>query len=632
MAPIKIERIVSVSSEDEAHPATNLMKNEYSNKKWKCKTPGEKQISAVFQLAECCKISKIDIGNEHSAFVEILVGKSCTPDVDYKVLLVTSSLMSLQEAKNGTNINSVSFFKRENFCKPLCDEKWDRIKIVCTQPFNKHAQYGLSFIVFHSETSVDKNTPQLGFQLKATNSVEPLLRAGGLFANRNRFSNNSPIATGAAAIREASTSGTLKVDFKGKLPHRNNDSAKSPKTSSVNEEKPKKKTVTPKNDKVKEKKANVTITPTLTNTVAAAPNTVKKVVRASVQAFKKREERPFGNLMAGVVFVISGYENPLRSELRNKALAMGARYEANWNHNCTHLICAFRNTPKFNQVRGRGKIVKRDWIEECYSRRAKLPWRRFALDPNDVLLPESDEEIHELVERSISAPVKRSACRDSSDGADTDDEIEKVRQKQRKQNGCLPSTSGNNNTTGITSNWSSQISDNGISGSPQNENNDAEEVKNIIAQKRSSKGKQETDNFSKNSLSAEVEKENCKKEDASVYEMDTESEDDNYWIKNKPEESTLPPLPAFFQGATMALLDDLSETDRKLLTRYIKAHQGNIANDGTDLKTILYAVTEDSASIERVREDYPQVIGVTPEWIWRSHDEAKLLPASSFKV
>uniref|UniRef100_T1HAP8 BRCT domain-containing protein n=1 Tax=Rhodnius prolixus TaxID=13249 RepID=T1HAP8_RHOPR len=359
-------------------------------------------------------------------------------------------------------------------------------------------------------------------------------------------------------------------------------------------EKPKKKTVTPKNDKVKEKKANVTITPTLTNTVAAAPNTVKKVVRASVQAFKKREERPFGNLMAGVVFVISGYENPLRSELRNKALAMGARYEANWNHNCTHLI--------------------------------------FALDPNDVLLPESDEEIHELVERSISAPVKRSACRDSSDGADTDDEIEKVRQKQRKQNGCLPSTSGNNNTTGITSNWSSQISDNGISGSPQNENNDAEEVKNIIAQKRSSKGKQETDNFSKNSLSAEVEKENCKKEDASVYEMDTESEDDNYWIKNKPEESTLPPLPAFFQGATMALLDDLSETDRKLLTRYIKAHQGNIANDGTDLKTILYAVTEDSASIERVREDYPQVIGVTPEWIWRSHDEAKLLPASSFKV
>lgn len=62
------------------------------------------------------------------------------------------------------------------------------------------------------------------------------------------------------------------------------------------------------------------------------------MVRASVQAFKKREERPFGNLMAGVVFVISGYENPLRSELRNKALAMGARYEANWNHNCTHLM------------------------------------------------------------------------------------------------------------------------------------------------------------------------------------------------------------------------------------------------------------------------------------------------------
>uniref|UniRef100_A0A069DW05 Putative dna repair protein n=1 Tax=Panstrongylus megistus TaxID=65343 RepID=A0A069DW05_9HEMI len=641
MAPIKIERVVSVSSEDEAHAAANLLKNDYSNKKWKCRTPGEKQISVVFQLAECCKISSIDIGNEHSAFIEILVGKSCSPDDEYKVLLVTSSLMTLQEAKYGTNINGVSFFKKESLCKPECDEKWDRIKIVCTQPFNKHAQYGLSFIVLHGETTLDTNSSQLGnFQMKATASVEPLLKVGGLFANRNKLTNDPPISTGAAAIRAASLSGDVKADFKGKVSYKDHDAANSPEMANANEEKQKKKRATPKNEEKTKKRTdtNGNTTPS-TNTKAThsahtktgGSNSAKKVVRASVQAFKKRKERPFGNLMAGVAFVISGYENPLRSELRNKALAMGAKYEANWNRNCTHLICAFRNTPKYHQVRGQGKIVKREWIEECYSRRARLPWRRFALDTNEASQPESEEEIHELAERST--PVKkRSARRDSSDG-DTDDEIEKVRQKQRKQNGCIPSTSGassssHNNTTNLIA----QVSDNGINNSSSHSgDSDQEGNKDIVAKETILKDKKEADDSTTTS-SVELKIESIKKEETSVYDMDTESEGENYWIKNKPEESTLPPLPAFFQGATIALLDDLSEMDRKLLTRYIKAHQGTIANDGTDLNTILYAITEDLTAIERVREDYPQVIGVTPEWIWRSHDEARLLPASTFKV
>lgn len=41
-------------------------------------------------------------------------------------------------------------FKTEELSAPERDEKWDRIKIVCTQPFNRHVQYGLSFITFHS--------------------------------------------------------------------------------------------------------------------------------------------------------------------------------------------------------------------------------------------------------------------------------------------------------------------------------------------------------------------------------------------------------------------------------------------------------------------------------------------------
>lgn len=59
--------------------------------------------------------------------------------------------------------------------------------------------------------------------------------------------------------------------------------------------------------------------------------------------------------------------------------------------------CAFMNTPKYNQVKGKGKIVTRKWLEECHSERKKLPWRRFALDKNDKKHSESEDEILEEV-------------------------------------------------------------------------------------------------------------------------------------------------------------------------------------------------------------------------------------------
>jgi hypothetical protein len=43
-------------------------------------------------------------------------------------------------------------------------------------------------------------------------------------------------------------------------------------------------------------------------------------------------------LMKNVVFVLSGFQNPLRSELRNKATTMGAIYNDDWDGTCTHLM------------------------------------------------------------------------------------------------------------------------------------------------------------------------------------------------------------------------------------------------------------------------------------------------------
>lgn len=65
--------------------------------------------------------------------------------------------------------------------------------------------------------------------------------------------------------------------------------------------------------------------------------------------------------------------------------------------------CAFTNTPKYQQVRGKGKIVTKKWIEACFNERKRIPWRRFALDTADQDEPESEAEIH--VEKKAS-PAK----------------------------------------------------------------------------------------------------------------------------------------------------------------------------------------------------------------------------------
>lgn len=53
---------------------------------------------------------------------------------------------------------------------------------------------------------------------------------------------------------------------------------------------------------------------------------------------KMKVYRPFNKLLSDVVFAISGIQNPLRAELRQKALELGAKYKPDWDNSCTHLM------------------------------------------------------------------------------------------------------------------------------------------------------------------------------------------------------------------------------------------------------------------------------------------------------
>ena len=70
--------------------------------------------------------------------------------------------------------------------------------------------------------------------------------------------------------------------------------------------------------------------------------------------------------LSGCTLVISGIQNPDRARLRDAALKLGARYASDWGPGATHLVCAFRNTPKYIQVKqAGGMIVTAGWVAEC---------------------------------------------------------------------------------------------------------------------------------------------------------------------------------------------------------------------------------------------------------------------------
>ncbi|XP_015375795.1 PREDICTED: DNA repair protein XRCC1 [Diuraphis noxia] len=435
MAPIQVDRIISVSSEDQAHKAENILNVSDSHQTWRCKS-GENQATVILQFLKPSVISSIDVGNDNSAFVEIFVGKSTSDE--FQVLLVTSSLMTLHECKNGLNVNKVRFFDTDHLSL-ASKESWDRVKIVCTQPYIKQSKYGLSFVTFHSKDipqkePIQSQSIQLGsFTLRNDDESDDILSAGRLFSKRNEHEN-------VVRMPESPVSRLLAIHKKNLETGKNKDTNSTninTQTPIVNQAifKPSKDSVKPKNIDLNVKKNDI-------NTMAAVKNTAAKKKdsipsSSNLQPSRKKIKliknplpatKLFNQLLNDVVFVMSGYENPYRSNIRSKALEMGAKYKHNWDPSCTHLICAFINTPKYNECKRQGtyRIVTSDWIDKCHSIRCRFPWRRYALDKMEQNQPESEDEICALT--------------DSVETDDTDDEWNSVSAKQ------VPSTSQTNSS------------------------------------------------------------------------------------------------------------------------------------------------------------------------------------------
>lgn len=481
-------------------------------KKWKCEKAGEKSCFVVLKLDKPYEITGIDIGNEKSAFIEVLVANSKQDPPQFKEILLATSFQTLIEAKNDVCPNRVRMFTSNVMVESVSKKEWDLVKFVCTQPFNNKVKYGISFITLHTTGPVENGSPAkpvTNQKQESDKSSSKEKKNFGKFTIRASTSDSddaskkekeSPFARWKAG-KSGDKSSSLKEAVKTKMeegrkrirmltdssdedappakpkPNRNRTAG----LLYVDDDDAPNERLQKKIDKDKEAKAKDQKTPNASHKRERSPlrsdskkskfssfidndvpstsssshhKSPHKSSRSSSSHSSSRDKKssdhkkdhksphkdkdkdrksshshhndkkssppknvsykPFNQLLQGVVFVFSGYQNPERGILRQKALDMGGKYKSDWDSSCTHLICAFSRTPKHTQVKGKGKIVTKKWIEACFSEQKKLPWRRYALDNDDKDEPESEEEIHNALSKP-KTPVKTENVVDSDD-------------------------------------------------------------------------------------------------------------------------------------------------------------------------------------------------------------------------
>ncbi|XP_052003096.1 DNA repair protein XRCC1 isoform X2 [Xyrauchen texanus] len=611
MPEIKLKHVVSCSSEDNTHKADNLLTSD-TYRKWKAARPGEKQVSVILQFDKEEQIHSIDIGNEGSAFIEVLVGHSASvKDQDFEVLLVTSSFMSPTESRNGTNTNRVRFFSQNQLVKAAAQDKWDCVKIVCTQPYSKTIAYGVTFIKFHSppdSSDVPVSTPpkltKLGqFRVKdespsSGSGVQP----GSLFFNRDSSAKtstglkvspqNDRLSYAAAALKSdgsstqsPSSSSSQQAPVKRKFEFSKDrlDAAGPP---------PKKSSSAEPNSATPKTKARTSTTPTSSTNVSPAQKSAEKkreTPKSKPEAKPKAKPKstepvPVNRIMEGVVFVLSGFQNPFRADLRDKALAMGARYRPDWTPDCTHLICAFANTPKYSQVKAAGgTIVSKQWVLDCHKRKEKISHRRYLMDgaesssESEAEPDESDEEpeIVKTPEKKQVTPKKQpikteedeyggstdeEGPGDDESGMDTEDELNRVQMESRKKKATRESAG--------------EVKDEDPYGGSTDENTDAEEE----------------------------------------------------------EDKPIPELPDFLTGKFFYLYGKFPDHQKRQLQRYIVAFNGAVEDYMSE--KVQFVVTSQGwdETFEDALMENGNLSFVKPSWIFAINDRQKMLPYQPYTV
>lgn len=588
--------VVSCSSEDSTHKAENLLVAD-SYRKWRCAHVGEKQISAILQFEKAESIHSIDIGNEGSAFVEVLVGNSTSAcEQDFEVMLVSSFFMSPTESRSGSNLNRVRMFGPDKLAKAAVSKRWDRVKIICTQPYNKNLPYGLCFIRFNSPPEADEKIAgpsaptvrMLGhFAVKDEDDGSGnTLKPGSLFLNRTPKPHGTPTSvTPSPVVREGGGGSYAVVALEAAAP---STVKKTPGPS-------------PKEPPRTKRKFEFSKDPSEPSVKKLAPSkpAPKRQQAAPSTAAKGREGGggDGSSPLTGCVLVFSGFQNPLRSTLRETAVKMGAVYRGNWADGCTHLVCAFANTPKYSQVKELGgAIVRKDWILDCDRTGKLLPYKRYLLDGPESSSDDDDEKggvspPSKSPPSTSKMPVSRVLVR----GGEAEEMSSPSPRKTSPPN-PREETPGSTDEEMIVGPHTPTGDDSGC---------DTED---------------------------EIKRVQDEMERGIAEDPYAASTDENTDIEEGGTEFPIPELPDLFEGKNFLLYGDFPDNEHRILTRYITAFNGALEDYMSE--TVNYVITAeewddrfDEALMENVTLAF-----VRPRWVYTCNERQRLVPHQPFVV
>uniref|UniRef100_G1SNU3 DNA repair protein XRCC1 n=1 Tax=Oryctolagus cuniculus TaxID=9986 RepID=G1SNU3_RABIT len=554
MPEIRLRHVVSCSSQDSTHCAENLLKAD-TYRKWRAAKAGEKTISVVLQFEKEEQIHSVDIGNDGSAFVEVLVGSSATGagEQDYEVLLVTSSFMSPSESRSGSNPNRVRMFGPDKLVRAAAEKRWDRVRIVCSQPYSKDAPYGLSFVRFHSPPDQDEREVP-GQVMPPSLPILTSLTSPGRPRKKQLPSN---FRTPPAMLQVPAPSRT----------------------------------------------------PAVAPVPAAAQGAVVGKPRDEGEGAEPRAPRAgpqeLGKILQGVVVVLSGFQNPFRSELRDKALELGAKYRPDWTPDSTHLICAFANTPKYSQVLGLGgRIVRKEWVLDCHRMRRRLPSRRYLM----------------------AGPSSSSEDEGGSHSGGSGDEAPRLPRKRPQTKARPPQAAGPSSPQRPPTPKETKAAspapqdDTDTEGEPSGQDDGAEdsgdtedELRRVAEQKDQRRPPDQGENG----------------EDpyAGSTDENTDNEDEP-----EPPDLPVPELPDFFQGKHFFLYGEFPGDERRKLIRYVTAFNGELEDYMSDRVQFVITAQEWDPSFEEALMDNPSLAFVRPRWIYSCNEKQRLLPHQLYGV
>ncbi|CAF2317220.1 unnamed protein product [Rotaria sp. Silwood2] len=589
MPLINFRNVLSCSSEDRIHCAENLLKPE-QYKKWLSSKGSDERLTCILEFEKSSLISSIDIGNDGSAFIELLVSRSSSSKTDdWTLLLPATLLMTPSESRSNTNRNQVKLLKSYDLNKACLNEKWDRLKIICEQKFNRLNQFGLCFIKLYSPSTSSDETNQTGSLNKSS-----IIISNDDDDDDETGKEQSKIGSFFAKKQAEKTLKTSEPSASDQIRALSNvaDELLSRKSMNDNE-----------------------IQTLLKKDVKNTPNRLSKrrisdELESSINEneTKRSKTQDKSKIMKNIVFVLSGFQNPLRSELRNKATAMGAIYNDDWDEACTHLICAFPNTPKYTQVleTGKGFIVNKQWILDCYKQNQLLAEKNYEL--------KGSNNNTNTIKRDKPNRISEKKQTKTTNFDDDDEQEEKEEEYQLSKDVTKK--------TPVKKKMSTFDDD-------DDEDDEEPVTSKHVIRKSQTKKKMTTfddDDDEESIVPKDVIKKPIVSDDDDVYNAETDEDEPE---TNKKSFD----LANFFHGKHFYVFsDDFDDNTLRDIRRVIYAYDGILEKQ---IKSdVQYAITNRTwnQEFEKISKTNPEIKFLSLDWLQDCHDENKFVPCQPYLI